>query len=231
MTPRPDGCRTWALLPVKSPQSAKSRLSPLLAVGERAALQRALLMDVLRSLSGAASLEGIAVICPDPEIGTVARGLGAVFIAEEPPTGDLNQALAMGVRRLREAGADLVAIIPADLPLVEAADIDLIVGEAVRRRATIVVPDRFWQGTNALVFRADGPPELGFGPDSFRRHLSARGCRPALSMELGSLALDIDRPEDIARLREVAAPGRAAETLAMLASASSRLGTPVIVDV
>jgi len=231
MKPRPDGLRAWALLPVKSPQAAKSRLSPLLAADERAALQLALLKDVLRSLSRAVSLEGVAVICPDPEIGAVAGSLGAAFIAEQPPGGGLNRALATGVRQLCEAGADLIAIIPADLPLVEAADVDLIVSEAVRRQTTIVVPDRHRQGTNALVFRAGRPPQLEFGPGSFHRHLSARGCRPASSMEVESLALDIDRPEDIGRLREAAGAARAAETLAMIASVSSRLGSPVFVDV
>jgi 2-phospho-L-lactate guanylyltransferase len=218
MKPQADPCKAWALLPLKSPRSAKSRLSSLFSADGRAALQFALLGDVLNGLSRARSLDGIAVISSDPDIGRVACSLGASFIAEHPATGDLNRALEIGARQLREAGAGLIAVIPADLPLIEASDVDLAVREAIRRQATIVVPDRCRQGTNALVFRADMAPAFQFGPDSFHRHLRALGRRPAVPMELESLALDIDLPEDLERLRAASGSRRAVETIAMIAS-------------
>jgi 2-phospho-L-lactate guanylyltransferase len=231
MKPQSMASKAWALLPVKAPQWAKSRLSSLFSADERAALQLALLKDVLKSLSRARTLEGIAVICSDPSIGATAQGLGTTFIAEYPATGDLNRALAMGARRLREAGAGIIAVIPADLPLIEAADVDRAVREAVRRQAMIVVPDRFRQGTNGLIFPAGMPPEFNFGPDSFHRHLSRPSRQPAVSMEFKSLALDIEMPEDIERLCAAQGSQGAAETMAMIASAAACRKNPVCVDV
>ncbi|MBM3566658.1 MAG: 2-phospho-L-lactate guanylyltransferase, partial [Alphaproteobacteria bacterium] len=55
MTPAP----LFALVPVRAPADAKRRLAPLLAPGERAALARAMLEDVLECLARSPSVEGI----------------------------------------------------------------------------------------------------------------------------------------------------------------------------
>ena len=52
----------WALVPVKDPARAKTRLAPVLSADQRAALQRAMLADVLAALGRARTLAGIAVI-------------------------------------------------------------------------------------------------------------------------------------------------------------------------
>lgn len=196
---RPDQARrkAWALLPVKNPKAAKMRLSSRFTSSEREALQHAMLTDVLTSLSRARSLEGIAVISSDPGIGLVARTHGSRFIAECPAAGNLNGALAMGARCLKGAGAEIIAVIPADLPLIDAADVDRAVRAADSNDTVVVVPDRHREGTNALVFLAGRPPEFRFGPGSFRRHLSSSGGQSVAAMELPSMALDIDLPDDI----------------------------------
>jgi 2-phospho-L-lactate guanylyltransferase len=231
MKPLPDARNAWALLPVKSPNAAKSRLSALFSPEERAELQRAMLRDVLKALSGARSLAGIAVISSDPGIGAIACAYGASFIAEIPPAGDLNRALILGTRRLAASGARIIAVIPADVPLIEAGDIERAVAAAERSNAVIVVPDRHREGTNALVFQADRLPDFEFGAGSFRRHLAAQGDRPALALALKSLALDIDVADDIEKLKTHRGRTAAAETKAMVASAAAFRRNPVCEDV
>jgi 2-phospho-L-lactate guanylyltransferase len=98
----------WALVPVKAPGDAKMRLSPVLSPDERAALQRAMLSDMLAALSRAASLAGVAVISPDRDVAAVAGRHGAAFIAERPATGDLNGAVAAGRSAIQAAPPSLI---------------------------------------------------------------------------------------------------------------------------
>lgn len=187
----------WALLPVKSRLAAKTRLASALPPGGRQALQRAMLTDMLNSLRAAQTLEGVAIISSDRCFAETARRHGAVFIPEMPETGNLNQAIEIGVRQLQMLGASMIAIIPADVPLIDATEIDHAVREAARLKSLIVVPDRHDEGTNALVFPADSKPVFEFGPGSLERHLSRPGQVPAVAMELRSIALDLDTLDDI----------------------------------
>src|SRR5690606_38624625 len=102
--------------------------------------------------------------------GETARRHGARYFAESPEAGDLNRAVEIGVGRLRELDAQVIAVIPADLPLIDPAELDHAVREAIRLDATVVVPDWHGKGTNALIFPASAPPVFEFGPGSFQRH-------------------------------------------------------------
>jgi 2-phospho-L-lactate guanylyltransferase len=220
--------KAWALVPAKAPGRAKMRLSPLLSSEERSALQRAMLADVLGALSRARRIAGVAVISPDPELAAIASRHGATFIAEDPAAGDLNTSIDTGAETLRRAGATLIAIIPADVPLVEPADIDRAIAQAERTGATVVVPDRHRDGTNALVFAADARPRFAYGPDSYRRHLATAAGRPAIPLPLASLALDIDTPDDLADLAAAVAQGRAPETRTAMAAIECRHQIPAL---
>ncbi len=63
----------------------------------------------------------------------------------------------------------------------------------------VVAPDRRRQGTNALLVCPAGLIEYDFGPGSFQRHCKrAREAGARLEiLELPSLALDMDLPEDL----------------------------------
>ena len=63
----------------------------------------------------------------------------------------------------------------------------------------VVAPDRRHQGTNALLVCPAGLIEYDFGPGSFQRHCErARQVGARLEiLELPSLALDMDLPEDL----------------------------------
>lgn len=190
----------WALLHVKAPELAKTRLAGVLDPGQRRALQQAMLEDVLDSLLCSRLIEGIAVISPDRGIGELAYRLGVQFIQEAALGSDLNSALEAGTSHLIRQGAGVVAIVPGDLPLLDPRDVDRAVNTARGEKAVVVIPDGLGKGTNGLVFPAGVQPEFRFGRDSFRRHLSASNLEPVIPLELASMALDIDLPEDIDRL-------------------------------
>ena len=193
--------QAWALVPIKAPCLAKSRLSGLFSVEQRARLQWAMLQDVLDQLSRAKGLRGIAVVSPDLQIRRMAQARGMLAFGDDPKGGGLNGAVHFGSERLRNAGADLIAILPGDVPTLDFTDIDRAIDMAVAEDTTVVVPDRDLQGTNALVFWADRPPVFRFGKDSFYRHLEALAGRRVKPLTLASIARDIDCPADIDHLR------------------------------
>lgn len=204
--------QAWALVPVKSPIWAKTRLSVLLSADERAQLQWAMLQDVLNQLQASSWLTGVAIVCPDPRIQVLVAARGIRIIDDEPKTGGLNAAVAHGVDRLRKTGADLVTVLPGDVPLLTANDVDRAILSAVQENTTIVVPDHNTQGTNALVFWAGRAPKFQFGKNSFRRHLEDRSNGPARAMSLASITRDIDLPDDLTALRRRRGQGSAPKT-------------------
>ena len=109
-------------------------------------------------------------------------------------------------------GAERVALLPGDCPLLDPAELDARARAHARATGVAIVPDRHGTGTNALLL---SPPDAfgpAFGPDSCARHATGRGAPGhELALErLDSLALDLDTPEDLAALRDRAAARPAA---------------------
>jgi 2-phospho-L-lactate guanylyltransferase len=221
--------QAWALVPVKSPIWAKTRLAGLLSEAERARLQWAMLQDMLDQLGAVESLSGVAIVCPDPRIQAMALARGLRVFGDEPVGGGLNAALAYGTARLRAAGADLVMVLPGDVPLLDAADIDHAIRTAIHENTAIVVPDHQAEGTNALVFWADRPPRFRFGRNSFALHLADTGQGPVQALPLASIARDIDWPDDLDALRRRRWQGDAPNTNSALAGCAY-LTAPVLTE-
>lgn len=188
----------WALVPAKAPVHGKSRLAPILSSVERIGLQRAMLEDVLSALSRARRISGIAVMTDDAGVAAMARTTGAHAIAEAAASGNLSQVVADGVKSVVAQGATLIAVIPADVPMIDAGDVDRAIEMAIESGSTVVVPDRHGDGTNALVFHADRLPGFSYGPGSFARHSQDVPGYPPVLLPLQSLRIDIDTPGDLA---------------------------------
>lgn len=213
------GSTTWALVPVKPLAQAKSRLVPVLSAPQRTELLRAMLADVLSGLSRAETLAGIAVITADTELAALAHGFGAVLIAE-PQVSGLNVAVAAGVAGLRRRDVARVLVLPADIPLLRAAEVDNIVRAGEHEQRTLVVASHNLDGTNGLLVHLDDPPDFAFGPGSFQRHLRSSRGQEAARMPAPSFELDIDTPGDLAALltRLPTSPPGAAHTVAWAAT-------------
>lgn len=183
----------WAIMPVKRLAVSKQRLAPILSAGQRAALMRALLTDHLRLLAHIPALAGTLVVSGDAAVQQLARDGGAHVLAEHP-NGGLNRALRDAAAHLR-GQADLLLILPADLPLLARADIDAMLAHAPE---AALCSDRHGTGTNGLLVSAEPPFHFQFGPRSFDHHvraLQALGA-PFHIVATPGIQFDLDTPED-----------------------------------
>jgi 2-phospho-L-lactate guanylyltransferase len=210
--------RTAAILPVKSFAQAKQRLREELPAHDRRALVEAMFADALVALGRVPSLERIVVVSGDRVAQRIAAGYGA-SIVDDDERGH-NTAAARGIAALMEDGIERALLVPGDCPLLSPEDLNALLTHPAAERSALIVPDRHGTGTNALLLT---PPDVltpSFGPDSRRRHLADASTAgvPAEAIELDSLALDVDTPDDFEALRDRLAStrGGAAHTRGML---------------
>ena len=193
--------KTVAILPVKRLDTAYTRLAGLLQPEQRLRLAEATFLDALSTLRQCRRLDETLVVASDPAVARWSRWLGNRLVEQSEDSGHSSAASA-GVEAALGLGADRVAILPTDCPMMDAAEIDDRLG--ITPRAALIVPDRHGSGTNALVLSPPDAFEPAFGPDSCARHISrARAAGISFAYEeLESLALDLDTPEDMYLLRD-----------------------------
>lgn len=195
------GVNTFAVLPVKRPGGAKSRMAGAMDEGRRIALVEAMLEDVLEALDGSRLLFGTIVVTGDERAARMAEAHGCEVV-DDPDDGGHSEAALVGIAAARNHGADRVLLVPGDCPLLNPREVDRLLG-AVPERFVAIVPDRHGTGTNALLLSPADAIEPAFGEGSAQRHLAlAREAGvPAGLEELPSLALDLDTPADIIALQ------------------------------
>ena len=190
------------LVPVKNLKDAKQRLSSVLTPEERLALAQAMCEDVLQALARWSKRPSVAVVTSDPFARDLASRLKFEVVADNENSGETN-AIEMATAACRERGATNTLVVPADIPLIEAAELQKI-ADAAPPGGAVLVPDAARRGTNAAWRAPSDLFPLRFGNNSFLPHLAAAKATglPCVVLELPSIARDVDRPED---LRELAA--------------------------
>jgi len=192
-----------ALMPVKGFHNAKQRLSPLLSGAAREVLAETMFRDVLRQVRLARGLAGTFVVTGDDKVAAIASSAGAEVIRETAEDGE-TRAVDFARFELKRAGCEAVLIIPADMPLVRAADVEALLAQVpvdATAPYALLVPSHDKLGTNALLLAPPDVIRLRFGHDSFTFHMSqvaAQGLPPRY-VENEHLALDIDEPGDLER--------------------------------
>jgi 2-phospho-L-lactate guanylyltransferase len=188
----------WAIVPVKPLRRGKSRLAGVLSDDERTDLNSRLLAHTLDTLKEIPEIEHVLVVSRDPAALALARDHGARTVQENGAP-QLNVALARATVVVKNYKTRGVLVVPADLPLLTAEDVRVMLDKATDPPVVVLAPDRHRQGTNALLICPAGLIEYEFGPDSFRRHCEiARQAGARLEIaDLPSLALDVDLPEDL----------------------------------
>jgi 2-phospho-L-lactate guanylyltransferase len=209
--------KTTAIIPVKRLTAAKRRLAGALPPEARRQVAEAMYLDTLAKLRRCRTLDELLVVTAESSIARHARWFGHEVLVQESDTGH-SEAASAGVRMALERGAERVAMLPADCPLLDPEELDWHLGQSPR--TALIVPDRHRTGTNALILC---PPTVfapAFGPDSCARHVSrARAANVGFSLEeIDSLAVDLDTPEDMAELRDrlLLEPERAPRTASLL---------------
>jgi 2-phospho-L-lactate/phosphoenolpyruvate guanylyltransferase len=194
----------WAIVPVKPLKRGKSRLAGILTEEERTQLNQDLLEKTLKTLSELKELDQVLVVSRDAHALTIARNYGARTVQEDGQP-HLNTALARATVVAQLHATRGVLVLPADLPLLAAEDVLALIDRAIQAPVVVIAPDRHRKGTNALLMVPPGLIEYDFGEDSFERHCErARQAGARLEIvELPSLALDLDLPEDLEMVRKL----------------------------
>ena len=201
------------LVPVKNLSTAKQRLSAVLSPEERFTLARAMCADVLETLANWPRRPAVAVVTSDPFARELAARFGFDVIADDDNSGETN-AIEMATAVCRERGAAHTLVVPADIPLIESAELEKIAASAPSAGA-LLVPDAAGRGTNAAWRAPADLFPLRFGNDSFLPHLASAKATglPCVVLELPSIARDIDRPEDLCAVAAAAGERRSQNLL------------------
>ena len=223
--------KATAIIPVKRFGAAKQRLLDTLDRPQRAAVVKAMLVDVLAALERSATIERVIVVTGEGRAERIAiahgrRSRTPLEVLRDPNDRGHSEAATLGIVRALAHGAEAAALLPGDCPLLDATELDAALDRMSVGRVA-VVPDRHGTGTNALLLAPADAIGPAFGEGSCERHRdrATRAGHAVAVEELESLALDLDTPDDLAALAAVLAerPQRAPATAAEL----TRLGIGV----
>ncbi|MFM7121937.1 MAG: 2-phospho-L-lactate guanylyltransferase [Gammaproteobacteria bacterium] len=189
----------WAIVPIKTFDSAKQRLASVLSPDERRSLMLAMARDVLTALARSQRLTGILIVSRTHEADALAQAFGTERFSESPDA-DLPAALTQASDYLvSHFGATGILIVPADVPLITEAEVDTVLADHVD---VTVLPDAEHVGTNGLACTPPGRIPLLFDGKSFRPHVDAAfaaGVVPRIVPSAG-FGLDVDTPDDLRAL-------------------------------
>ena len=193
------------LIPVKSLANAKQRLASVLDQPTRTQLAQAMLFDVLEALGTWANRPEVSIVTSDPFALELARRFRFQIIPDNANRSETD-AIEMATRFCVGRGVDSTLVIPGDIPLIQAGEVEKIL-ESAPAEGSVLVPAADGRGTNAAWRRPAGLFPLRFGNDSFKPHLAAARAtqKPCVVLSLPGIALDIDNPSDLRQLVE--APG------------------------
>src|SRR5262249_10412739 len=186
----------------------------LLSPKARHGLAAAMFTDVARALGEVRHADRIFVVTNYEPVGQQAKSLGFDMLLEQSQHSE-SASEDWASRELEARGYDLVLRLPADIPMVTAEDIDLLLDMSTGQPGALMVPSRDGTGTNSIMRT---PPTLfpsHFGPDSLRLHSEEAhmmGVSPLIVVN-EHIGLDIDEPGDLVMLVE---SGRSTETFGFL---------------
>ncbi len=192
----------WLVIPVKGAQGGKQRLASTLPQPERELLGVTVSRRVLRAACEVWPAGAVVVVTPDPEVAELCRFLTLGVLPD--PGASQTEAVRLGVHHALERGAQVVATLAADLPLLGRDDLVALLRLSRRlpERTMVLIPDLGGTGSNGMVVRPAAVLAHAFGPGSRLRHLGmgrALGLRTRELVRPG-LAADLDRPRDLEEL-------------------------------
>jgi 2-phospho-L-lactate guanylyltransferase len=200
---QPDLRRTWALVPLRGLETAKTRLGGELDAEERLELVITMAGRTLAATRDATRISGTVLVTADPAAARLAGHFGAEALVQR--IAGLNAAIREARSRAVARGATAVVVLPIDLAAVSARAIDAVIEaseDAAHQPAdnglVAVVPDRHGSGTNVLLAT---PPEVidpAFGTDSRAAHEALAALAGATYLEVGGpLTFDVDTADDL----------------------------------
>lgn len=186
----------WGIVPAKSFARGKSRLTPVLANSERVGFARELFEHVLGA-ARASTLDGVLVATDGDDVMELAGRMGT-HVFRDVHGERLAELVDRSLAEVAARGARSAVVLMADLPFIEARDIDALVA-MLTSHDVVVVRDHLGPHTNALGLSPPTAIRTCFGrPDSFAEHCAvarAAGLR-TLVADNDRIAFDVDGPAD-----------------------------------
>ncbi len=189
-----------AIVPIRTPATAKSRLRGALPDPAREALVLAMAGHVLSALKAAPAITGVVAVSAGREIEELAARL-AVATLRQPEDRGMNEDIAAAIEALDDRSGG-VMIVAADMPFASSAAFGEVAAACVPG-TVVIVPDRHGTGTNVLAIGQGVRLAPAFGANSFERHrrsAEAAGARSVV-LNVAALSFDVDTPDDLALLK------------------------------
>jgi 2-phospho-L-lactate guanylyltransferase len=185
------------LVPVKNLSAAKQRLAAVLDQPARTDLAQTMLHDVVATLAAWPRRPACALVTSDSFAIELAREYDFEIIADPANPGETG-AIEMATNICVARGIDNTLVIPADIPLIQASELEEILKHAPKE-GSVLAPAADGRGTNAAFRRPANLFPLRFGNDSFKPHLAAAQAtgKPCIVLQLPGIAVDVDNPEDL----------------------------------
>jgi len=185
------------LIPVKSLATAKQRLADALNQAQRSQLAEAMLRDVMTAAAGVQDRLDVALVTGDARAQRLARDFGFGVI-EDTRNESETAAIAMATAWSEQRGYDTTVVVPADIPLITAAELHRVL-DAAPATGAVFVPAYDRRGSNCLLRRPASLINLRFGNDSFLPHCEAmhRTGKELVILEMPGIGLDIDNPHEL----------------------------------
>jgi len=193
------------LIPVKNLSNAKQRVAALLDQPTRTQLAQAMLLDVLEAIHAWPNRPPVALVTSDDFAARRAQVFGFNVIPDRANHSETD-AIEMATEVCVARGERTTLVLPADIPLVQPAELEQIL-HAAPSEGSVLVPSADGRGSNAIWRCPAALFPLRFGNDSFKPHLSAARAtrKPCVVLSLPGIGLDIDNPADLRQL--AATPG------------------------
>jgi 2-phospho-L-lactate guanylyltransferase len=193
------------LIPVKNLSAAKQRLAAVLDQPARTELAQAMLHDVVATLAAWRRRPACALVTSDPFAVELARQYDFEIIPDSANPGETG-AIEMATNICVARGIDSTLVIPADIPLIQASELEEILKRAPEE-GSVLAPAADGRGSNAVFRRPANLFPLRFGNDSFKPHLAAAQAtgKTCIVLQLPGIAVDVDNPEDLQQV--LARPG------------------------
>jgi rSAM/selenodomain-associated transferase 1 len=186
------------------PGRVKTRLARILTAQGASRLYRAFLEDASRVYADPAWTSVIDAE-PDPDVSDLASIFPPPWRLERQSAGDLGARLTAAFDRERALGAGVILAVGSDHPSLSRRSLRLLFEQVARGEDAAIIPARDG-GYCAIALSAAVEPEVVFRgvPWSTPSTLEATRDRlrdAGLSVALAEPAYDVDRPEDLERLR------------------------------
>jgi 2-phospho-L-lactate/phosphoenolpyruvate guanylyltransferase len=206
--------KTYAIVPVKRFENAKTRLSSILDLDDRIRLSSLMLEDTVKILSCVPSLTQVLIVSADKRAEEIATKHGVNFLREEKEKG-VNSAVALADSYCIKEAADATVVIPQDLPLLDAVEVSRACELAENESKCIVIcPSLRYDGTNMLLRKPPSVIDTFYDTDSYNMHVKAaiKLGIPIKRLFSKTVMYDIDTPEDALQLtKEEAVAARSLE--------------------